>query len=194
MGFGLQLSSVNFGASGFSNDAEQLVSPDHHFLHILKELQSSSKSMWSHSVLTLFMVISLHVLVNVTDPFQLKPPSRDYLCLVYRKPIPSSTTSCGVVTYGPPHLCMSIRHSLQRVCPCQSHPYSPLTTLSLRRPDPQVLFELPAMVPSSWLMVALVGLEGGLAGSCPHCSKLGLASSTNLGMFSSPQADLHVPS
>ena len=53
-----------------------------------------------------------------------------------------------------------------------------------------VLHRLPAAVPSSGSMKALVGLEGGLVGSCPHCSKLGPASSTNLGMFSSCHAEL----
>ena len=46
-----------------------------------------------------------------------------------------------------------------------------------------VLFELPATDPSFRSRVALVGLEGGLTGSYPHCFKLGLSSGTNLGMF-----------
>ena len=51
-----------------------------------------------------------------------------------------------------------------------------------------VLFELPAAVPSSGLMVALVGLEGGLTSSCPCCLKLVPVSSINLCMPSLPCA------
>ena len=58
---------------------------------------------------------------------------------------------------------------------CESHEaWSPL------------LFKLPVTVPPSGSMVALVGLEGGLAGSCSCCSKLGPASGTNLDVFLSP--------
>ena len=52
-----------------------------------------------------------------------------------------------------------------------------------------ILFELPATVPSSRLMVTPVGLEWALTGSCPHCSKLVPVSSINLGVSSSPCAD-----
>ena len=54
-----------------------------------------------------------------------------------------------------------------------------------------VILELPATVPSAGSVVALVGLEWELVGSCPcYCLKVGPASGTNLGMSSLPCAEL----
>ena len=53
-----------------------------------------------------------------------------------------------------------------------------------------VHLELHATVPSSGSAVALVGLERGLVGSCPCFLKLGPVSGTNVGMPSSPCAEL----
>ena len=88
------------------------------------------------------------------------------------------------------HLCLSIRCSLQRLCPYWSQPHSALMSLSLMGPDLQYSL---SFLPQSFHqdpIVALVGLEGELAGSFPHCSKLGPASSTNLGVSSSPCTEL----
>ena len=81
----------------------------------------------------------------------------------------------------------------QRLCPCQSHPYSPLMTLSPRRPDSLVPFQASCcIVPSSWINGGPShGLEDAdWQGSCSYCSKLGPASGTNSGMFSLPWAEL----
>ena len=51
-----------------------------------------------------------------------------------------------------------------------------------------VLHELPAAVPSSGSVMALVGLEGGLVGFHLHCSELGPAFSTSLCVFLSPHS------
>ena len=53
-----------------------------------------------------------------------------------------------------------------------------------------VLFELLAAVPSSRSMVALVGLEGGLTGSCPCCLKLVPVPNINSCMLSLPWTEL----
>ena len=45
-----------------------------------------------------------------------------------------------------------------------------------------VLFELPAAVPSSGLVRALMGLEGGLEDSCLYHPELGPVSGINLGV------------
>ena len=68
LGFSLHVSVVNFGVDGLSN-AEQLVSPDHHLVH-LKGVVDFHKS----TIPLLFdelMVVSPHGLAAVTDPFQL---------------------------------------------------------------------------------------------------------------------------
>ena len=68
MGFDLQVSGVNLGVSGHCN-VEQLVSPDHHPMH-LKEIAVFCKgTILLH--LNALMVMSLHGLVHFTDPFQL---------------------------------------------------------------------------------------------------------------------------
>ena len=54
-----------------------------------------------------------------------------------------------------------------------------------------VLFELPATVPSSRLTVALVGLEEGLTGSCPCCSKMVPVPNINSCIPSPPSAELY---
>ena len=54
----------------------------------------------------------------------------------------------------------------------------------------QVLCELSAAVPSSGSAIALVGLEGGLAGSWSLCSELGPASGTSPSMLLSPFVEL----
>ena len=68
MGFGLHISGVNFGASGLGN-AEKLVSPDHHFLHLkgVVVFHKSTILLFSNAL----MGMSPHILVTVTDPFQL---------------------------------------------------------------------------------------------------------------------------
>ena len=53
-----------------------------------------------------------------------------------------------------------------------------------------VLLEVSTTVPSPGSVVVLVGLEGGLVGSCPYGLELDLTSSANLGMFSSPFIEL----
>ena len=71
-----------------------------------------------------------------------------------------------------------------------------LVLLSLSRSP--VLLEVPTTVPSPGSAVALVGLEGGLVGSCPCSLELGLASGASLGTssfalcraVSSPNLDL----
>ena len=68
MRFSLWLSGVSFGTHGLS-DAEQLISPDHHFLY-LKGIAAFHKSMlplWSNTS----MVMSPHVLATVVDSLQL---------------------------------------------------------------------------------------------------------------------------
>ena len=67
MDFGLQIPGVNFGTSGLGN-AEQLVSPDHHFLHLkgVVVFHKSAFLLCSNA----FMVMSLHILPTVTNPFQ----------------------------------------------------------------------------------------------------------------------------
>ena len=68
MGFGLQLSSVDFCASGLSN-AKQLVSPDYHFLHLkgVVVFHKSAILLCSNTLVVMFA----HVLATVADPFQL---------------------------------------------------------------------------------------------------------------------------
>ena len=61
-----------------------------------------------------------------------------------------------------------------------------LLSLSL----PLVLLKVPTTVPLSGSAVALVGLEGGLIGSCPCGSEVGLASCTHSGVSSSPCVEL----
>ena len=77
-------------------------------------------------------------------------------------------------------------HSLWRLCPGQSPPHSPLMTFESEEVWSSVLFKLPAKVPSSRLLVALVGLEWGLTSSCPCCSKMVLVPSINSSVPSLP--------
>ena len=68
IGFGIQVSGVNFGVGCHCN-AEQLVSPDHHPAY-LKGVAVFHKSAIPLCLNTL-MVMSPHILVAVADPFQL---------------------------------------------------------------------------------------------------------------------------
>ena len=89
-----------------------------------------------------------------------------------------------------PHLCLSMGFSLWRLCPGQSHPHSPLMTLESKEVWSLVRFALLAAVPSSRLVVSLVGLEGGLTGSFPCCLKMVPVPSINSWVPSPPNAEL----
>ena len=134
------------------------------------------------------MVIPPHILAILTDPFQLslhpETALKVCLCSVYRKPIPSSGAFCAQFVWTP-HLCLSTRHSILRLCPCQSSTFS-LDNSEAEEAWSPLLFRLPATIPSSRSTVALVGLEGGLTGSCLHCLELVPVPSINLGMSSPP--------
>ena len=185
MGFGFWVSGVNFKASGLGN-AEMLASPDHHFC-ISKELQSSAR-VQSSSVLTLLWSC-LHT------SWWLSPILFSWAS-VQRLPLLSPQEAHTLFRYFLQTVCTTTlsvsEHKMQSpeaVSILESATFS-LGDSESNEAWPLVLFELPATVPSLGSMVALVGLEGGLAGSCPHCSKLGPASSTNSGMSLSPQAEL----
>ena len=74
---------------------------------------------------------------------------------------------------------------------------SELATFSLDKPESDEAWypgflDLSATVPSSGSVMALDGLEWGLVGSCPCCSKLGSASGTNSGVSCHPvQSSVH---
>ena len=100
---------------------------------ISKELHSSATTQ-SCSVLMLLW-LCLHMSWWLSLILFSGSSSKDCLYSVYRKPLPSSDTSCGQFVWTC-HLCLNTRCSLQRLCPCHSHPHSPLMTLCLKRPDP----------------------------------------------------------
>ena len=119
-----------FWVSGL-NDAEQLVSSDNHSLH-LKEVVVFCKST-IQICFNALMVMSPHILTTVTDPFQYSL-SPEVALLSLQEALLSSSTSSRWFVWSP-HLCLNMWHSLQRQCPYQSWPHSPLTSLSWMRPD-----------------------------------------------------------
>ena len=127
MGFSFWLSSINFGADSLSN-AEQLISPDHHFSY-LKGFAVFYKSVFLLCSKAL-IVMSPNILVTVTDSFQLclHPETAFAQSTGSPYPLPILLVSSS---YG--HSFVS-EHELWRLCPGQSHPHSPLMTLSPRRP------------------------------------------------------------
>ena len=186
MAFRLLLSSVNFGASGLS-DAEQLVSPDCHFSH-LKGVAVFCKSAFPLCS-NAFMVMSPHVLAIFTDPFQLSLCPETAFAQSTGSPYPLPVPLAGSL-YG--HLiCVWAWDAVSRGCvhvrvihilPWQLWVQGGLTP---------VLFELPATVPSSRSMVALIGLEGWLTGSCPcNVQSWSQYPVSTLGVSSSPCAEL----
>ena len=157
------------------------------FFCISKELQSSARA-WSHSVLMLLWLCP-HM------SWQLSLVLFSWAS-VQRLPLLSLQETCTLFWYFLQVVCTATssvsKHKTQSL---EAVSMSESSTISLDNSESEevwspVPFELPARNPSSRSTVALVGLERGLAGSCPHCAKLGLASSTNLGVFSSPQAKL----
>ena len=92
MGFSFQLPNVNFEASGLS-DAEQLISPDHHFSH-LKGVAVFHKSIFLLCS-NAFMVVSPHILVTVTDPFQLSLHPETAFAQLTGSPYPLSVLLVG---------------------------------------------------------------------------------------------------
>ena len=121
--------------------------------------------------------------------FLVKPPSRDCLCSVYGKPIPSSSTSHGQFVHTP-HLCLSMGSSLQRLCPCQNHPYFCLASQSLMRLDPQYSMSCLQLFHHQGQQWPWLDWKGSWQVFASHCSELSLASSTNLGIFLSPNVEL----
>ena len=182
MGFGLWVSGVNFGACGLGN-AEQLVSPDHHFSH-LKGVASSTRAQ-SCSVLMLlwscphtsWWPLSILFSWSSVQRLPLFCLQESYTLFWYFLwTVHTATSSVS-------------EHEMQSpeaVSMLESATFSLDDSKSNEAWSP-VIFELPATVPSSGSMVTLVGLEEGLAGYCPCCSKPGPASSTNLDVFLLPK-------
>ena len=133
MGFGLQLSSVNFGTSRLSN-VEQLAGLDHHFSH-LKGVAVFCNSMFLLCSDT-FMVMSSHILVTVIDSFQLS--LHPETAFVQSTGSPDPLLILLVSSFYRHLVCvLSTRCSLQRLCLGQSHPHLPWMPLCPRRTDPQ---------------------------------------------------------
>ena len=151
----------------------------------------------------IFLVMSPHSLVTVCRSVWVEPQTRGCPCLGYRKLVPSSCTSCGWFWWLP-NLCLSKWHNFWRLTLIsESTTFSldafeldevPLWLVLLSLSWSPVLLEASPTVPSSGSVVALIGLEGGLVGSCPCGSELGLTSNANAGMFSSPCVELFTPS
>ena len=114
---------------------KQLFSSDHHFSHF-KGVAVFCRSTFPLCSNT-FVVMSPHFLAVFANPFSVEFPSRDCFCPVYRKPIPSSGTSCGQFEWTLPP-CLSMRHAVSRGC-VLVRVLSIVLTLSqsLRMLDPQ---------------------------------------------------------
>ena len=111
--------------------------------------------------------------------FSAEPLSRDCLCSVHRKPIPSSCSSCEQFVWTPV-ICVWTQDakSLGGCVHVGVINILPWLTLTPRSPDPQFSSKLLAScsVPYSRLKVTLVWTGGGLTGSSPHCFKAGPSS------------------
>ena len=174
MGFGLWLSSVNFGASCFS-DVEQLVSPDHHFLH-LKGV----------AVICNFMVMSQHILAIVALPFQLslcpKAAFAQSTGSLYSLLVPLVGSFMGTSSVSEHET-----HSLEAVS------MSELSTFSLDE-EAWSLVSLSSLPPSHLLDQWWPWLDWrGTDRFLPHCSELVPVSSISLDLSSSPCAELCSP-
>ena len=115
------------------------------------------------------------------------PTLADCLCSVYRKPV------LLVGSLYRHFICVWAWDAVSRGCVLSESSTFSLDDSESEEAWSPVLFKFPATVQSSRSMVTLVGLEGELAGCYSHCSKLGPAFSTNLGMFLLPQAELCSP-
>ena len=179
MSFSLWLPGMNFGAYLLSLSVMwSSLSVLAINFHISKELQSSarvhfcSKLMVSCSCTHMSWWLLL-ILFNWTS-VQMLP------LLSLQDALTPLWYSCEKFRWTP-HLCLNTWYSLQRLHPNWIQPCSPLMSQSLMEAWSPVLCAPPAADPSSGSVMALVGLEEGLAGSHPHCSALGPASSTNSG-------------
>ena len=186
MGFGLWVFGVNLGVSGHCN-AEQLVSPDHHPMHLKGVAVLYKSTILLHW--NALMVMCPHCLVAFANPFQLSLSPNTAFTEPTGSLYPLLVLSSGQLTWSL-HLCLNKWCSPQKLCPHQSLPCPPWSNLSQMRPDlkysSNFLLQYHHQDP-----VALVGLEKGLLGSCPCCwLKLSPASSNNLGVSSSPIAEL----
>ena len=161
-------------------------------LHISKELQSSSR-VQSHSVLTISWTcphtawwllpnhsdqrLPLHKLQEAPYPLPVllaSGPNSNLICVWTCDVVPGDWLHVRVS-----HICS--RHVWVGSFALLSLSWSPM------------LLEVPITMPLWGSAVALVGLEGELEGSCSCGSELGPASGTNLGMFSLPCVELHLP-
>ena len=166
MGFGLWVSSVNLGVGGHCN-SEQLVSPDHHPMH-LKRVAVFHKSTILLCLIAL-MVMSPDSLVAFTDPFQLSLSPET----VFAEPTGSSYPLL-VLLPGGLHghfICVWGSDAVPEVVSISELTMSSLDESESDEDWSLVLLKLPTAVPSSGSVVTLFGLEGGLVGSCSCCLK-----------------------
>ena len=183
-GFGLWLSSVNFELVVLAMWSNWSV------LTIIFTSQRSC-SFPQEQDPTLFKCSYGHVPTNPGDcywSFSVQPPYRDCLCSVYRKPVLSSCNSCRQFVWKP-WLCLNMRCSVLRLCPCRSHPYSTLMTLSLRTPDCQhsLSFHPQSCLPDWWWPSWTGGRTDRFL---PILLKLVPVPSIHSGMFSPPCVEL----
>ena len=123
--FGFRVSSVNLGVSGCCN-VEQLNSPDHHPMH-LKGVVVFCKSEIPHHLNTV-MVVSPTWPGSCCQSFSVEPPVQR-LPMLSLQEASSFYSDTSFKQFVPSlHLCLSMW--LQRLCPHQNWPHSPLMSLS----------------------------------------------------------------
>ena len=131
----------------------------------------------------------------LADFFQLSLHTETAFTQSTGSPVPSSgILLVRLVLYGHLICVWACRHSLWRLCPCQSHSHSPLVSQSLMRLwSLSTLWSCLQLFHSSGsAMVSPVALEGGLAGSCSHCLAAGSQhlSICSWHVFIAPNVDL----
>ena len=177
MGFSHQFSSVNFGVLAMWSSWSVLAV----IFCISKELWSSTR-IWSHSVpmllwsyhnMSWWLLLILFSWASIQRLPWLSLQETHTLFWYFLLAVCTDTLSVAEHE----------TQSLEAVSMSESFTFS-LDDSESKEVWSTVLFELLATVPSSSLMVALVGLEGGLTGSCPHGSKLVPVVGINLGMSS----------